>query len=511
MCTSAASSAAVVQRPPQAAAVVSLAALLVAACAAGPDFVRPSPPAQAGYLPEAAPAVAAPTAAADGHAQGFASGAAVPADWWHLFGSSDLDRVVSEALAHNETLVSASASLRQSEDALRAGYGVYFPQVDADLGATRQRASPLRFGQSGPSSIFNLFTLSGSVGYLLDVFGGARREVEALHAGVEVERGLALATYLALTANVVNTSIASAAYRAEIAATRASTEAAAAQLELAEAQFTAGTAPYANVLSLKAQLAGLEAALPPLELRAEQADHLLAVLAGHAPADWTPPRLLLDDFVLPQSLPLSLPSALVRQRPDVLAAEARLHAASAQIGVATAALLPSLTLSGTLGHDASRWPQLRDASGRFWSAAGDLSVPVFQGGKSWYGRKAALDAYQAALADYRQAVLSAFQQVADTLRALDHDGELVRAQSDAQAAAREALELTQANYEAGVAGYLAVLTATSQYQAAEIGYLAARSQRLQDTVALFIAVGGGWWDPAAPVPALAPLAAGASP
>jgi NodT family efflux transporter outer membrane factor (OMF) lipoprotein len=505
MCTSAASSAAVGQRPPRAAALASLAALLLAACGAGPDFVRPSPPAQGGYLPGAAPAA---TVTADGRAQGFTSGAAVPADWWHLFGSADLDRLVNEALAHNETLASAGASLRQSEDALRAGYGVYLPQVSADLGATRQRASPLRLGQNGPSGIFNLFTLSGSVGYLLDVFGGARREVEALHAAVDVERNVALATYLALTANVVNTSIASAAYRAEIAATRASIEAAAAQLTLAEAQFAGGTAPYANVLSLRAQLAALQASLPPLELRAEQADHLLAVLAGHAPADWAAPALALEDFVLPESLPLSLPSALVRQRPDILAAEARLHRASAQIGVATAALLPTLTLSGSLGNDASRWPQLRDASGRFWSAGGDLSVPVFQGGKAWYGRKAALGAYQAALADYRQAVLSAFQQVADTLRALDHDAELVRAESESQAAARDSLKLTQVNYEAGVAGYLAVLTATSQYQAAEIGYLAARSQRLQDTVALFVALGGGWWAAAATVPALAPIAAG---
>ena len=216
--------------------------------------------------------------------------------------------------------------------------------------------------------------------------------------------------------------------------------------------------------------------------------------------------LALSDFSLPEDLPLSLPSELVRQRPDILAAEARLHAASAEIGVATAALFPSLTLNGECtGTGTNQWSELGEQQGRFWSSNGALSVPVFQGGSAWYGRKAAIDAYQAAQADYRQVVLNGLQQVADALRALQHDAEALRAESDSAAAAREALQLTQANYRAGLADYLAVLTATNQLQTAQIGYVGAVAQRLQDTVALFVALGGGWWNSSPPGPAPLPL------
>ena len=309
-----------------------------------------------------------------------------------------------------------------------------------------------------------------------------------------------LAAYLSMTANIVNTSIARAGYRAEIAATQSLIAAAAEQVELAQIQAKAGTMPYAAALSLQSQLSGLQASLAPLEFRADQADHLLAVLVGHAPAEWTPPDLALSDFSLPEDLPLSLPSELVRQRPDILAAEARLHAASAEIGVATAALFPSLTLNGSLGTSTNQWSELGEQQGRFWSSNGALSVPVFQGGSAWYGRKAAIDAYQAAQADYRQVVLNGLQQVADALRALQHDAEALRAESDSAVAARESLKLTQANYRAGLADYLAVLTATNQLQTAQIGYVAAVAQRLQDTVALFVALGGGWWNASPPIP-----------
>ncbi|HVN42139.1 MAG TPA: efflux transporter outer membrane subunit, partial [Steroidobacteraceae bacterium] len=328
-------------RTPRLATTVTAVLLVCASCAVGPDFVRPSAPRVETYLPGTAPAT---TVVAEGRAQHFASETTVPGEWWTLFGAAALDRSVSEALAGNQTLAAASANLRQSEDALRAGYGVYFPSVSADLGASRQRATPARLGASGPSSIFNLFTLSGSVGYLLDVFGGARRQNEALGAEVDVQRNLARAAYVTLTANVVNASIARAAYRAQLIATRQLIEAATEQLGIAEAQAEAGTAPYTAVLSLRAQLAGLQASLAPLELHAQQADHLLSVLAGHPPTEWSPPDIPLETFALPQDLPTALPSSLVRQRPDVLEAEARLHVASAEVGVATAQLFPTLTV-----------------------------------------------------------------------------------------------------------------------------------------------------------------------
>ena len=471
-------------------------ALVLGGCAAGPDFVRPAAPATTQYVPGTPPAE---TAAGDGARQRFSAETALTAEWWTRFGSAPLDATVAEALAGNRTLASARATLEQSEDALRAGYGLYMPHVGVDLAASRQRASPLRFGQSGPASIFNLFTLSGTVGYVVDLFGGARREVESLRASADVERNTLRAAYLALTANVVETSIARAGYQAEIAATRTSIGAAAERLKLAQTQYQAGTTAYASVMSLKSELASLEATLPPLQLRADQAGHLLAVLVGKVPADWQPPELALSELTLPEELPLSLPSSLVRQRPDILIAEARLHVASAEVGIATANLLPTLTLSGSLGRDAAVWSDLRNSNGRIWSGGADLSVPVFEGGQAWYGRKAAVDAYRAARADYQQVVLTAFEQVADTLRALEHDAELVRDNGEARAAARDALALTDANYRAGIADYLALMTATQAAQGAEVAYLGAIAQRLQDTVALYVALGGGWWnaDPAA--------------
>jgi NodT family efflux transporter outer membrane factor (OMF) lipoprotein len=488
-------------------ALLALAAVLVSACAVGPDFKRPAAPAVDRYTAEP---LAGDTVAADGHSQRFADNAAVPGDWWQLFGAADLDRVVHEALERNQTLAAATANLRQSENARRAGFGVFLPQVSAGGTAVRERVSPLELGQAGGSNLFNLFTVSGSVGYVLDLFGGNRRRLEALGAEVDLARDNELAAYLALTANVVNTTIARAAYRAEANATRDSIAAAREQVRLAEAQAEAGTAAYASVLALRTQLAALEASLPPLELHADQAGHLLAVLAGRSPAEWSPPEIALDALQLPADLPVSLPSALVRQRPDILAAEASLHVASAEIGVATANMLPSITLSGALGSEATRLGNLGAEAGHVWSAGGDISVPVFQGGSLWYTRQAAVDAYKASFADYRQTVLTAFEQVADTLRALEHDAESVRASAAAAQAAEESLALTQANYQSGIADYLAVLTATQQVQSARLGYLQASAQRLQDTVALYVALGGGWWTAATPIPGIPPSAARAA-
>ena len=471
--------------------------LILAGCAVGPNFVRPAPPALTRYLP----AGQLPAAmSAEDHPQHFVAGASVSAQWWELFHSPALDQTVSDALKANQSVASAVATLHQSEDQLRAGYGVFFPQISAGLGADRQRASLATFGQAGQSSIFNLFTLSGSISYLVDLFGGARRQVESLGADVDFEHNTVLAAYLSLSANVVNTSIARAGYRAQIAATRSLIAAASSEVDLTKAQTQAGTAPYSAVLALQTQLSSLEASLPPLELRADQADHLLAVLAGRAPSEWTPPNLALSDFSLPENLPLSLPSELVRQRPDILTAEARLHVASAQIGVTTAALFPTINLSGSLGSSTNEWSALGKQSNRFWSSDAGLTVPVFQGGAAWYGRKAAMDAFQAAQADYRQVVLAAFQQVADVLRALDHDAELLRAERASADAAAENLSMTQANYQAGLVDYLTVLSATAQFQNAQLGLISAQAQQLQDTVALYVALGGGWWNTKNPAP-----------
>jgi NodT family efflux transporter outer membrane factor (OMF) lipoprotein len=462
----------------------------VSGCAVGPDFVRPKAPAVERYTPGPFPEAAT---AADGKSQRFLLGARMDPQWWRLFSSPTLDAVVTEAIANNQTLQAAQASLRQSQYILRAGYGVFFPQLDATFDAVREKFSSARFGGSG-ASIFNLFTLTGAVSYSLDVFGGERRTVEGLAAQEEQQRALMLGSYLTLTGNVVNTVIAQGAYLDEIRATEELVAIQLDQVDITRAQVLAGVVPYANLVSLESQLASVEATLPPLRQRLSQAEHLLATLAGRAPAARSQPAVDLSELVLPQDLPVSLPSELVRQRPDILAAEAQLHSASAGIGVATAALFPSFTLSGSYGQNSTAIGDLMKRGGNFWSAGADLTAPIFHGGTLWFNRKAAMEGYQQSLAEYRQTVLTAFAQVADVLRALEHDAEAVTAQSRALDAAREALQLVTANYSAGTVGYLPVLVANAACQQAQIGYLQAKAQRYQDTVALFVALGGGWWE-----------------
>jgi NodT family efflux transporter outer membrane factor (OMF) lipoprotein len=464
---------------------------LLNGCAVGPDFVPPAPPDADRFTRE--PLLAA-TVEADGQTQHFMPGAAMTADWWRLFKSAQLDAVVQQAITNNPTLQAAEASLRQSQDKLRAGYGVFYPQIQADAAASRQRTAPVQQGSQTSGTIFNLVTLSGTVSYALDVFGGERRTVEGLKAQTDYQRYETKAACLTLSANVVNTSIARAAYAAEIRATKQLIELENHQLHLTEAQVRAGTVPFANVLSIRSLIAANQALLAPLEQNVSQAEHLLATLEGVEPSKVTLPDIDLAGLSLPGDLPVSLPSDLVRQRPDILAAEAQLHAASANIGVATAAMFPSISLSGTYGVSGSTFSNLSASSGRFWSIGPSATVPLFQGGTLWYTRKAAIDAYQQSQASYRQTVLGAFAQVADSLKALEHDAEALQAQVEAQRAAGEALNLLQDGYRAGLVAYLDVLTADVQFHETTIAYLQAVAQRHQDTVALFVALGGGWWN-----------------
>jgi NodT family efflux transporter outer membrane factor (OMF) lipoprotein len=312
-------------------------------------------------------------------------------------------------------------------------------------------------GRTITSSLFNLFTISSSVSYALDVFGGQRRLVEELHAESDVAHEEAQATYLTLATNVANIVIAAAACRAEIEATQQLVELQKQQVDIASVQARTGTVPYSSVLSPKSQLAAYEAMIPQFEQTLAQSDDLLAALAGHVPAEYSQPAVRLDDLVLPRKLPLSLPSDLVRQRPDILAAEATAHAASANIGVATAAMLPSVTLGGGIGASTTTLSNLVPANGHAWSLGAGATTPLFEGGTLWFKRKAAIDDYQQAIALYRQTVIRAFEQVADTLRALDHDAQILAAEDQALSSAAQGLNLVQANYEASVATYLDVL------------------------------------------------------
>lgn len=464
---------------------------MLGGCALGPDFHRPAPPQAERYTVEALPAA---TVVADGQAQRFTAGTALTADWWQLFKSPQLDAVVRQAIANSPTLQASEASLTQSQHNLRAGYGVFFPQAGAEADAVRERIVPAQEGLNTPPTVFNLITLSGTISYALDVFGGERRTVEGLRAQADYQRYLTYAAYMSLSANVVNTSVARAAYLAEVRATEQLIELQKQQLQSTQVQVQAGTAAYSDVLSLQSLIASNQASLAPLQQKVSQTEDLLATLEGVVPSKATLPDIDLSALSLPAELPLSLPSDLVRQRPDVLASEAQLHAASANIGVATAAMFPSISLSATYGAAGSHLDALSTASGQFWGIGPSATIPLFQGGRLWYGRKAAIDAYQAAQASYRQTVLDAFAQVGDSLNSLEHDAEALQAQADAQRVAGEALKLVQVNYRAGLAAYVDVWAADVQVHQASIGYLQAVAQRYQDTVALFVALGGGWWN-----------------
>lgn len=465
--------------------------LLPSACATGPDFVRPEAPSVVRYTNDGPPAA---SMNAEGKEQYFVASREITADWWRLFNSPAVDQAMQLALAANPTLQSAQATLRQSQDNLRAGEGVFYPQIEVPFSAARQRVSPLRLGVNGPGNLFNLFTINGIVTYALDLFGGQQRTVEGLAAQSDVARNTMRATWLTLSGNIVNTMIARAAYMMQITAVQRVIDRQQQQLVIAQARARAGTAPYFTVLNIQSQLATNQAALPGLQQKRDQADHLLAKLLGHTPGEANPPAIDWASLSLPAELPLSLPSALVRQRPDILAAEAQLHAASAAIGVATAALYPTVSLSGNYGGNGTTIGTMTAQNNRFWSAGPVIDVPVFQGGTSWYRRGAAIEAYRKGLADYRQTVLDAFVQVADTLKALEHDAQGVQARLVAMRAAEQEFALVDANYRAGIAGYLDLLAADVQLNQSNVDYLQASAQRYQDTVALFVALGGGWWD-----------------
>ncbi len=477
--------------------------LLLSGCTVGPDFVRPAAPSVDHYNQGSDPSA---TVAVEGQPQIFEKGVGPVADWWRLFDSKQLDAAVAEGLANNPSLEAAQASLRQSQDNLQAGYGIFYPEIDAGLGAERQKYSPARIGSAAPASIFNLVTLSASVSYTLDIFGGEHRAIESLQSQVDLQRSTVLATYLALSGNIVNTAIAAAAYRDEIKFTVQLIALQKEQVDITEKQAQAGTVPYESVLSLRSQLAASESTLPPLRQKLSQSEHLLATLAGHAPSEWTPAQVAMDELFLPEKLPLSLPSELVRQRPDILAAEAQMHGASAGIGVATAAEFPSFTLNGTYGQNNSSLSGLFGKNANFWSVGPNIALPLFNGGTLSEKKQAAIDAYQQSLALYRQTVLDAFAQVADTVRALEHDAETMQAESQSVSASEQSLHLTRVNYQAGLINYLQVLAADIQYRQAKIAYLQARAQRLQDTTALFVALGGDWQAVQLPQPGTSPRA-----
>ena len=462
--------------------------MVLTSCMVGPDFIKPKAPAVERYTQDV---LQNETMIADGLMQHFELGAKVNADWWRLFNSTQLNILVSKALANNLTLQSAQANLRQSQANLQAGYGVFFPQVDAGFTSVRQQFSPARFGNNSASSIFNLYTFSTTVSYTLDVFGGERRNVESLEAQKDLQRYTELGTYLTLTGNIINAVIAKAAYQAEVETTEQWLALLQKQIKLTETQVSAGTVSYQAVVSLRSQLALVAATLPALKQKLNQTEHLQANLVGLTPADWQSPTIKLAELTLPLNIPVSLPSELVHQRPDILAAEAQLHSDSAKIGVATAGLFPNISLSGSFGYNNQSLLDLFMSKGNIWSMAANFAQPLFHGGTLWFVRKAAIATHEKSSAIYQQTVVSAFTQVADALSALQHDAEMVAAQQQSLEAADDALRLVTANYQAGLVNTQQVLIIESQRLQAKLAYLSAIAQRYQDTLAFFVALGGG--------------------
>ena len=469
---------------------------IMAGCAVGPDFRRPDVPDTKGYTETPLAPETASAPGVGGDAQRFIPGRDIPAQWWTLFQSKNLDSLIRRALAESPTLASAQAALRQAQENRRAKLGEFFPSLDSKFSANRQKFTGASFGQPNQTGgLFTLYNASLSISYTLDLFGGTRRGLEELKAKVDYQRYLLEGSYLTLTSNIVTTAVQEASLRARI---RAMTEVLAAeekQLALVEQQFDLGGASRPDVLAQQTQLAQSRATLPPLEKQLAQSRHQLAVLAGKPPGEAAAlPEFELTDLQLLRELPLSLPSSLVRQRPDILAAEELLHAACAQIGVATADLFPKLTISGNYGSQTTILTDIFSNGTNIWSIGAGLLQPIFRGGELTAKRRAAIAAYDQAEAQYQETVLQAFQNVADVLRALENDAETLKAQSDTEAAARESLELARDQYELGAVSYLVLLNAERQHQQARLTLAQAQAARFADTAALYLALGGGWWN-----------------
>lgn len=478
----------------RAAAIAGIVVLALAGCTVGPDFQAPAVPAARSYTASPLPAQTAAAPTDGGVAQRFVFVRQLSSRWWKLFRSPELDALIKQGLAHSPTLSAARAALRETRETFRAAGGaLHYPRLDANLSAQRQRISGAAFG-GGSNIEYNLYNASVGVSYILDLFGSTRRQLEGLQAQVDYQRYRFEGAYLALTGNIVTTAIREAALREQITATRHILAAERKQLAMVKRQFELGAVSKASILSQQSQLAITSATLPPFQKQLAFTRHALAVLAGQLPGAGQLPVFQLASLHLPEVLPVTLPSTLARRRPDIRAAEALLHQASAAIGVATANLYPQVTLSGSFGTQAARTGNLLTSSGAIWNIGAGLLQPLFHGGELSAKRRAAVAAYDQAAAQYRQTVLQAFRNVADVLCALDNDARTLQARAAAEAAVKANLDLTRRQFRLGAVNYLTLLVAQRDYQQTRISLIAARAQRYADTAALFQALGGGWWN-----------------
>ena len=468
-------------------AVAVSCALAVGGCTVGPDFRTPDPPAVDRYTPGAAPAgPGMPKLVRDRD---------IPAEWWTVFGSAELDTLVRRALAQGPTLDQARARLVQAQELRTARHGaVTYPQFDAAFGAERQRIDPATFGfpQAPNPGPFNVFSLGGSVAYQFDLFGGARRDLEAMAAEVDYEAYELEAARLTLAANVVVTAIRQAVLAAQAEIVAGILAAQRRQLAIVEGRHADGAVAWLDVQRERVLVAQTEALLPPLQAQRAQAGHVLAVLMGEPPGAGSVPEVRLAELRLPAELPLRLPSELVRQRPDIRASEALLHKASANVGVATADLYPKLAVTGAFSSGQLDLAHVLGSGINIWSLGVNVLQPVFRHEELDARRRAAVAAYDQAAAGYRIAVLTGLQNVADVLRALEADGRALTARAEQSARADDVFRIALARYDAGGLSQLAVLDADRVRLQAELDRVQALAARYVDAAALFQALGGGW-------------------
>ena len=472
--------------------VALLFGLAQAGCAVGPDYAEPKPPQLDRVTAAPAPAATVASAGNAGASQRLVPGRDIEGDWWTLLHSPRIDALVAQAMAHSPTLAAAQATLREAKENVRAEQGSLFPTVSGSVSDTREKASLAGFGQNG-SALYTLYSGSLSVSYTLDVFGGTRRQIEQLAAQADYQRAELEAAYLSLTANVVTTALNEASYQAQIDAAQDIVRIDQQQLDVTQQRLELGGVSRADVLSQQSTLASALATLPPLRKQLEQQRDQLAAYLGVAPSQVGGAPVELGALTLPADLPTAVPSQIVAQRPDVRAYAAEVHSASANVGVAVANMLPQLSLTGSYGREGTNLSDLFTPSGLVWSLAATLTQPIFEGGTLRAKRRAADAALAVAAANYSATVASAFQDVANAISAVVHDAETLQADTEAERASDASLALTRGQYQAGGTTYVAVLQAEQSYQNARLTLVAAQAARFTDSVALFQALGGGWW------------------
>lgn len=475
--------------------VATSALLLTAGCAVGPNFKKPSAPKVPGYTPTPPSTTSSTPNVSGGEAQQFVEARDIPGEWWTLFHSKPLNDLIERSLKNNPDLKAAQAALLVAKENVLAQRGAYYPSVAASFSADHSKSSSEISPVTATSSLYySLYTPQVGVSFVPDVFGLNRRTVESLKAQEEQARFALAATHITLSSNVAAAAIQEASLRAQIDATRQLIEINTNMLQVLRKQFEKGYVGRLDVAAQESLLAQVSAALPPLLKQLVQQRDLLAALSGGFPNEDLTEKFELSNLQLPQELPLSLPSQLVEQRPDVRQAEENLHSASALIGVARANRLPSFALTADIGSMAVIFTHMFGAGTGFWDLTGGATQTIFQGGTLVHRERAARAAYVQASEQYRSAVLTAFENVADTLHALEQDADALKAAAAARDAAKVTLDLTTRQMQVGYVSYLTLLSAEQIYQQALITLVQAQSNRYADTAALFQALGGGWWN-----------------